>query len=423
MSKRTIDSHIFTRQWFRKLAPAEKSAWLYLSTRCDAVGVWDADPELADFLIGEAVDWEGLPDKTGGAVVVLADGKWWLKDYCAEQYGPLNPRCRPHAAYIRQLEAHGLADKVEIVERVKPAKRAKKEAADTPSIPLGNPLPTLCQGIGNPNDSLSAPSETLSKPLPSPSEDAELAQIMAKGSRFGAGRPVEEVLSWRLSGHNGNGKGIAVLDRPKIAESPPMSRASVIESLQVLARAPALAHRPSSLLDLQEKDKDQEKDQEREREREEGGGVGGEGERPRASPDATLSTPTMPDLELQICPPSRASPRRPAKTQPAKHQHGEYHNVLLSDAELDKLIAKYGESKTTEAIEWFSGYLAEKNYPSKSHYLAMLRWVFAAVDERSRPRGEPIDYEALRDQRRAEMIRKINAKHFPATTGTGAPPK
>ena len=70
------------------------------------------------------------------------------------------------------------------------------------------------------------------------------------------------------------------------------------------------------------------------------------------------------------------------KEKPQKHKYGSYGNVRLTDAELDKLNNDYGESKTEAAIRFLDEYIAEKDYKSKSHYLAMRRWVFQAVEDR-----------------------------------------
>lgn len=74
-----------------------------------------------------------------------------------------------------------------------------------------------------------------------------------------------------------------------------------------------------------------------------------------------------------------------SRKRPAKHQYGEYKHILLTDEELEKLNAEYGIDKTADAIRWFDSYVEEKGYKCKSHYLAMRRWVFNAVDERKKP--------------------------------------
>ena len=62
-----------------------------------------------------------------------------------------------------------------------------------------------------------------------------------------------------------------------------------------------------------------------------------------------------------------------------KHRYGEYQHVLLTDSERDKLMDQYGEAETLAAIKYLDEYISEKGYKSKSHYLAIRRWVFDAV--------------------------------------------
>lgn len=70
---------------------------------------------------------------------------------------------------------------------------------------------------------------------------------------------------------------------------------------------------------------------------------------------------------------------KPKKPKAEKHKYGEYKNVLLTDDEYEKLIAiENGE----RAIEYLSGYIAEKGYNAKSHYLSIKRWVFDALKEK-----------------------------------------
>lgn len=70
-------------------------------------------------------------------------------------------------------------------------------------------------------------------------------------------------------------------------------------------------------------------------------------------------------------------------TDDPKHRHGEYKKVLLTDDELSKLYADFGKERTDQAIEFLDSYIVEKSYKSKSHYLAIRRWVINAVDEQA----------------------------------------
>lgn len=115
MAKRFIDTSIWNKQWYRKLGAAEKVAWLYLLTSCDAVGVWDADLELAEFSIGSKVDWEALRTAANGNIEVLDNGKWWVVDFCKYQHGDLmsHKNSAPIRCYLSLLSKHGLIERVE----------------------------------------------------------------------------------------------------------------------------------------------------------------------------------------------------------------------------------------------------------------------------------------------------------------------
>lgn len=73
---------------------------------------------------------------------------------------------------------------------------------------------------------------------------------------------------------------------------------------------------------------------------------------------------------------------KPKKASEPKKKYGQRGNVRLTEEEFEHLQADYGESLTNEAIDFFDSYMAEKPYKSKSHELAMRRWVFDAVKEK-----------------------------------------
>ncbi len=77
---------------------------------------------------------------------------------------------------------------------------------------------------------------------------------------------------------------------------------------------------------------------------------------------------------------STPTPEKPAK--PVKHKYGEYKHVMLTDAEHDKLTDDFGSDLRDKAIKLLDEYIEEKGYKSKSHNLAIRRWVMDAVRER-----------------------------------------
>ena len=92
------------------LSPAEKTAWAYITANCDNVGVWSPNTKLADFVIGEPIDWEGFAGRCNGNVQILDNGKWWLVDFVDFQYGDLRGEVidKARLSYVRLLEKHGL---------------------------------------------------------------------------------------------------------------------------------------------------------------------------------------------------------------------------------------------------------------------------------------------------------------------------
>lgn len=64
----------------------------------------------------------------------------------------------------------------------------------------------------------------------------------------------------------------------------------------------------------------------------------------------------------------------PSKAE-AKHKHGEYEKVKLTDKELQKLIADYGEANITEYIRRLDEYIAMKGDKYKSHNATLRNWL------------------------------------------------
>jgi hypothetical protein len=113
MKKRFMDVDIWEKKWWRSLTPTEKAAWHYVTSKCDNVGVWDADLDLADFSIGDSVDWEGFRERVNGNIEVLPNGKWWLVDFCEFQHPDLLGGSTTNAckSYVSLLRKHDLLDR------------------------------------------------------------------------------------------------------------------------------------------------------------------------------------------------------------------------------------------------------------------------------------------------------------------------
>ncbi len=96
----------------------------------------------------------------------------------------------------------------------------------------------------------------------------------------------------------------------------------------------------------------------------------------------------------------------PPAPKKQKHKHGEYQNVLLTDEELEKLKTDYGEEKTEQAIQYLSEAKEMKGYTYKSDYLAMKKWVFKALEEKSKPKYQNNNPLAYQDE---EWSRKLHS--------------
>lgn len=72
------------------------------------------------------------------------------------------------------------------------------------------------------------------------------------------------------------------------------------------------------------------------------------------------------------------------KEKEHKSTFGEFKHVRLTDPEYQKLCQDFGNTETHKAIKYLDEYIEEKGYKSKSHNLAIRRWVFDAVKERER---------------------------------------
>jgi predicted phage replisome organizer len=74
-------------------------------------------------------------------------------------------------------------------------------------------------------------------------------------------------------------------------------------------------------------------------------------------------------------------PKGNTKKKPAKHKHGEFKNVLLTENEFENLANSFGIQLRDKAIKFLDEYIEEKGYKSKSHNLAIRRWVIDAVSK------------------------------------------
>lgn len=94
-------------------------------------------------------------------------------------------------------------------------------------------------------------------------------------------------------------------------------------------------------------------------------------------------------------------------SKPVKHKHGEYKHVLLTEKEFEKLTKDFGEELRDKAIKFLDEYIEEKGYKSKSHNLAIRRWVIDAVKDQQKKKGnarkEIVPKWAVKDQQQYDF--------------------
>jgi len=134
--KRFTEANKWRDAWFRQLPPPVKLAFLYLVDNCDSSGVWDNDFGMADFSIGQKIDWELVLRELGGRVQVMPNGKWWLTRFCEFQYGVLSVECRPHVGIIKVAQANGLKVENGIVTLGLPLANGNAHPIAIPTLPV-----------------------------------------------------------------------------------------------------------------------------------------------------------------------------------------------------------------------------------------------------------------------------------------------
>jgi hypothetical protein len=132
MGKRFTEIEKWGDPWYRRLSPLHKLAWQFFCDACDAAGVLDLDSELADFQIGDVVDWEGFLRVAGDRVERLESGKFWIVGFIGFQYGKLSEGCAGHNNVFRSLRKHNLESRVltRVLTRVRSTHKDKDKDKD-----------------------------------------------------------------------------------------------------------------------------------------------------------------------------------------------------------------------------------------------------------------------------------------------------
>ena len=86
MAKRFTGTEKWSDPWFSNLSQSYKLLWLYLLDNCDHAGIWRVNKKLADFQVGDGIDWGNLKEVFNGRLVIVDDEKWFIPKFITYQY-------------------------------------------------------------------------------------------------------------------------------------------------------------------------------------------------------------------------------------------------------------------------------------------------------------------------------------------------
>ena len=109
MAKRFIDTKIWDKAWFRKLDKSSKLIWIYILTKCDHAGIFDADWEAMNFFIGTNINnVDMIPTSIKEKMLKVKVNQYFIPSFIEYQYGQLRINSKPHLSVIKRLEEKGL---------------------------------------------------------------------------------------------------------------------------------------------------------------------------------------------------------------------------------------------------------------------------------------------------------------------------
>lgn len=178
MAKRLTSTEKWRDSWFLSLSTPQKLAWNYLCDNCDPAGIVDLNCDLANFLVGDTLDWDAFIEAAGGRIVRLACGKLWLARFVDFQYGELSEDCAPHRAVLQILGKYSRSERV-IEEYLKGCLTLKDKDKDK-----DRNKDRKGDARGKPSRQISA----ASVPIPESFETPEVRQALEEWLKYKSGR-------------------------------------------------------------------------------------------------------------------------------------------------------------------------------------------------------------------------------------------
>jgi len=103
--KRFTETTKWSDPWFRKLSPAAKLLWIWLTDTCDAAGVIEPDVDLATFQIGMPMGMNTFTE-LGERVEKLECGKLHIVKFVEFQVGTPSLDCKAHNPIFQSWDKH-----------------------------------------------------------------------------------------------------------------------------------------------------------------------------------------------------------------------------------------------------------------------------------------------------------------------------
>lgn len=141
MGKRFIETELWQEDWFGELDADQKLFWFFILSDCDFCGVWRPNTRKIKFLAGLDIKLDTILDLINvdkERIVVLQNGRWYIKQFIQFQYGPkLNENNRVHASIIKKLLENDLkinpenVNEFEVIKRsIRPLREVNPSAKD-----------------------------------------------------------------------------------------------------------------------------------------------------------------------------------------------------------------------------------------------------------------------------------------------------
>jgi hypothetical protein len=104
------------------------------------------------------------------------------------------------------------------------------------------------------------------------------------------------------------------------------------------------------------------------------------------------------------------------KVKAAKHKHGEYQHVLITDSELEKLIADFGEARTRIAIRILDEAIETHGYKYKNHYLVLRKWPIQEA-EKIPEEKDPGEQARIKAEKRKALQEELDSIDLSVLSG------